>query len=141
MPSQIFDIESEPGPYEIQYDEEWLAITRKFNSILPLTFKNANFGCVSTWKYFLGGEVALFLDVDDFVFWCDRDTQLGLEDCRQWVRSRLQERGTKPYEFARTVPAFDPSQPDLTNASSGGNANLVSFILLWVSACLLIFIT
>jgi hypothetical protein len=43
---QVIEIESEPGPYEIQYDEEWLAITRKFNSIFPLTFKNANFGCV-----------------------------------------------------------------------------------------------
>ncbi|KAB2072177.1 hypothetical protein ES319_A08G273600v1 [Gossypium barbadense] len=27
---QIVDIESDPGPYEVQYDEEWLAITRKF---------------------------------------------------------------------------------------------------------------
>ncbi|TYI31668.1 hypothetical protein ES332_A04G000300v1 [Gossypium tomentosum] len=24
---QIVDIESDPGPYEVQYDEEWLAIT------------------------------------------------------------------------------------------------------------------
>eukprot|EP00257_Ricinus_communis_P014719 XP_015572464.1 lariat debranching enzyme [Ricinus communis] len=87
---QIFDIESEPGPYEIQYDEEWLAITRKFNSIFPLTFRSANF----------------------------RGTQLQMEDCRQWVRSRLQERGAKPYDFARTVPPFDPSQPDLNNSFS-----------------------
>nr|CAD1832843.1 unnamed protein product [Ananas comosus var. bracteatus] len=36
---QIIDIESDPGPYEIQYDEEWLAITKKFNNILPLTRK------------------------------------------------------------------------------------------------------
>ncbi|KHG27787.1 Lariat debranching enzyme [Gossypium arboreum] len=28
---QIVDIESDPGPYEVQNDEEWLAITRIFN--------------------------------------------------------------------------------------------------------------
>ncbi|XP_058002118.1 lariat debranching enzyme isoform X1 [Hevea brasiliensis] len=85
---QIIDIESEPGPYEIQYDEEWLAITRKFNPIFPLTFKNANFG----------------------------GTQLEMQDCQQWVRSRLQARGPKPFEFAQTVPSFDPSQPDSNNS-------------------------
>lgn len=37
LPFQVIDIPSNPGPYEIQYDEEWLAITRKFNSIFPLT--------------------------------------------------------------------------------------------------------
>jgi lariat debranching enzyme len=37
IPFQVIDIPSNPGPYEIQYDEEWLAITRKFNSIFPLT--------------------------------------------------------------------------------------------------------
>lgn len=46
---QILEIESEPGPFEIQYDEEWLAITRKFNSILPLTTRRANFGYVYLW--------------------------------------------------------------------------------------------
>jgi lariat debranching enzyme len=34
---QVIDIPSNPGPHEIQYDEEWLAITRRFNSIFPLT--------------------------------------------------------------------------------------------------------
>ncbi|KAJ8751593.1 hypothetical protein K2173_016842 [Erythroxylum novogranatense] len=81
---QIVEIESEPGPYEIQYDEEWLAITRKFNSIFPLTFKNANF----------------------------RNTQLDIHDCRQWVRSKLQVRGAKPFEFAQTVPSFNPTKSD-----------------------------
>ncbi|KAJ6373261.1 hypothetical protein OIU76_027569 [Salix suchowensis] len=55
---QVIEIESEPGPYEIQYDVEWLAITRKFNSIFPLTFKNANFGA----------------------------TQLEMEACRQLIQ-------------------------------------------------------
>ncbi|KAH1244681.1 Lariat debranching enzyme [Glycine max] len=36
---QIVEIESDAGPYEIQCDEEWLAITRKFNHIFPLTYK------------------------------------------------------------------------------------------------------
>lgn len=40
------EIESDAGPYEIQYDEEWLAITRKFNPIFPLTYKGADFRCV-----------------------------------------------------------------------------------------------
>ncbi|MCI11544.1 lariat debranching enzyme-like, partial [Trifolium medium] len=43
---QIVEIESEPGPYEIQYDEEWLAITRKLNYVFPLTDKGADYGCV-----------------------------------------------------------------------------------------------
>ena len=37
IPFQVIDIPSNPGPHEIQYDEEWLAITRRFNSIFPLT--------------------------------------------------------------------------------------------------------
>jgi lariat debranching enzyme len=37
IPFQVKDIPSNPGPYEIQYDEEWLAITQKFNSIFSLT--------------------------------------------------------------------------------------------------------
>eukprot|EP00268_Persea_americana_P050913 TRINITY_DN5583_c0_g1_i6.p1 TRINITY_DN5583_c0_g1~~TRINITY_DN5583_c0_g1_i6.p1 ORF type:complete len:328 (-),score=45.16 TRINITY_DN5583_c0_g1_i6:1056-2039(-) len=43
---QILEIESDLGPYEIQYDEEWLAITRKYNSIFPLTRKPVQFGYV-----------------------------------------------------------------------------------------------
>ncbi|KAL3747912.1 hypothetical protein ACJRO7_016691 [Eucalyptus globulus] len=79
---QIVDIESEPGPHEILYDEEWLAITRKFHSAFPLTTKSADFGAV----------------------------QLDTQECRQLVRSRLQERGARPFEFERTVPCHNPSQ-------------------------------
>ena len=43
---QIVDIESDPGPYEVQYDEEWLAITRKLNCVFPLTFRRGDVGCV-----------------------------------------------------------------------------------------------
>ncbi|XP_057974943.1 lariat debranching enzyme isoform X2 [Malania oleifera] len=88
---QIVEIESEPGPYEIQYDEEWLAITRKFNSIFPLTTKRANFGAV----------------------------QLDSKECRQWVRRKLHIRGAKPFEFARTVLCHDPSQYTSDGSFSG----------------------
>nr|GLL45011.1 lariat debranching enzyme isoform X2 [Ipomoea trifida] len=40
---QVIEVESEPGPYELQYDEEWLAIMRKFNFILPLTIRRADY--------------------------------------------------------------------------------------------------
>ncbi|KAI3916911.1 hypothetical protein MKW98_014372 [Papaver atlanticum] len=43
---QIVDIPSDPGPYEIQYDEEWLAITRKFTFIFPLTRNTTWLGSV-----------------------------------------------------------------------------------------------
>ncbi|XP_038983517.1 lariat debranching enzyme isoform X2 [Phoenix dactylifera] len=78
---QIVDIEADPGPYEVQYDEEWLAITRKFNSIFPLTRKSVQ----------LGG--------------------LDKQDYQQWVRNKLNARGAKPFDFVPTVPSFDPSQP------------------------------
>ncbi|KAL5559621.1 hypothetical protein UlMin_035832 [Ulmus minor] len=89
---QIIEIESESGPYEIQYDEEWLAITRRLNSIFPLTNARANFGSVG----------------------------LNMQDCRQWVKTRLQARGAKPFEFARAVPCFDPSKP-VSSGSACGN--------------------
>uniref|UniRef100_A0A5B6ZRQ0 Lariat debranching enzyme C-terminal domain-containing protein n=1 Tax=Davidia involucrata TaxID=16924 RepID=A0A5B6ZRQ0_DAVIN len=88
---QIIEIESEPGPYEIQYDEEWLAITQKFNSIFPLTVKPPNFG----------------------------DVQLDMQECRQWVRNRLQTRGAKPFEFVQTVPCHN-SSVSVSNASHTG---------------------
>lgn len=79
---QIIEVESDPGPHEIEYDEEWLAITRRFNSILPLTTKPANFGGV----------------------------QFDKEECRKWVKSKVQSRGSKPFEFVRTVPCHNSSQ-------------------------------
>lgn len=79
---QIVEVESGPGPHEIQYDEEWLAITRTFNSILPLTDKRVNFWGV----------------------------QLDMLECRQWVRNKLQTRGGKPFEFVRTAPCHGGTQ-------------------------------
>ncbi|KGN63007.1 lariat debranching enzyme isoform X1 [Cucumis sativus] len=88
---QVIEIESEPGPYEIHYDEEWLAITQRFNEIFPLTAKNANYGNI----------------------------KLEMEDCRQWVKSRLKERGTKPFDFAQTVPCYDPAR-SISNSTLAG---------------------
>lgn len=80
---QIIEIESGPGPYEIQYDEEWLAITRKYNSIFPLTRKPVQFG----------------------------DQHPDIQDHRQWVRSKLNATGARPFDFVQTVAPYDPSQP------------------------------
>ncbi|PIA55116.1 hypothetical protein AQUCO_00800093v1 [Aquilegia coerulea] len=88
---QIVEIKSEPGPYEIHYDEEWLAITRKFNSVFPITRKPAQLWGV----------------------------QLDTED-RQWVSSKLEEKGTKPPCFVPTVPSYNPSQP-ISNGSFLGH--------------------
>ncbi|CAA2993950.1 lariat debranching enzyme [Olea europaea subsp. europaea] len=79
---QIVDIDSQPGPYELLYDEEWLSITRKFNSVFPLTRKRANFS----------------------------DAKLDIHGCRQFVKNKLQTRGGKPFEFVHTVPYHNPSQ-------------------------------
>ncbi|KAI3969786.1 hypothetical protein MKW92_018749 [Papaver armeniacum] len=89
---QIVDIPSEPGPYEIQYDEEWLAITRKFNSIFPLT-RN------TTWL----GSV-----------------QLDKQD-REWVKSKLATRGPKPFDFVQTVPPYNPNH-SMSRASCSGQS-------------------
>jgi len=80
---QVLDIPSNPGPYEIQYDEEWLAITRRFNSLFPLT------------------QMPFRMNAE-----------LDIHDDRQWVRSKLNARGAKPFDFVQTAPPFNPSHPD-----------------------------
>ncbi|KAF3508676.1 hypothetical protein F2Q69_00009753 [Brassica cretica] len=79
---RIIEVESEPGAVEILYDEEWLAITRKFNSVFPLTQRRANFSSAA----------------------------MNIEESREWVRKKLEERQFKPFEFVKTVPAYNPSQ-------------------------------
>ncbi|GMH18002.1 hypothetical protein Nepgr_019843 [Nepenthes gracilis] len=79
---QVVEIQSDPGPSEIRYDEEWLAITRKFNSVFPLTSRRADFCHI----------------------------QFDIQDCRQWARTRLQTLGAKPFEFAQTSPCHETSQ-------------------------------
>ncbi|XWS17878.1 hypothetical protein CRYUN_Cryun33cG0106400 [Craigia yunnanensis] len=69
-----------------------------------------------------GGSVTKFLALDKFLpgrkflqvsiislTVSSRNTQLDMQDCRQWVRSRLEDRGAKPCEFLQTVPPYNPS--------------------------------
>lgn len=79
---QIIEIQSDPGPFEIEYDEEWLTITRIFNSAFPATRRPPDLGNV----------------------------QVDKDGSRQWVQNRLKTSGTKPFAFGRTAPCFDPSQ-------------------------------
>ncbi|KAF3320501.1 putative Lariat debranching enzyme [Carex littledalei] len=80
---QVIEIQSDPGPYEITYDEEWLAIIRKFNGLFPLT-RNG------------------------LPPWVDR---LDIREDREWVKNRLDERGRKPFDFVQSTRPFDPSRP------------------------------
>lgn len=83
---QVVDIDSAPGPYEIQYDEEWMAITRQYNHLFPLK---------RTGGYFTSNN---------------SDSQLSKQDCLEFVRRKLQARGAKPFEFSQTAPPYNPSQ-------------------------------
>ena len=49
----------------------------------------------------------------------DRGVNLEMDDCRHWVRSRLQERGCKPFEFVRTAPCYDPPQSNFDGSFAG----------------------
>ncbi|TYI04178.1 hypothetical protein ES332_A10G000200v1 [Gossypium tomentosum] len=69
-----------PGRKFLQYDEEWLAITRKLNCVFPLTFRRGDIG----------------------------KTKLDMQDCCQWVKSRMEDRGAKPCEFSQTAPPHKP---------------------------------
>ncbi|CAA7393707.1 unnamed protein product [Spirodela intermedia] len=73
---QILEIGSDPGPHEIMFDEEWLAITRQFNSVFPLTRK--------PW---LGAP------------------EVENQDHYQWIKDKLKARGGRPFEFIRTPPS------------------------------------
>ncbi|KAI5655100.1 hypothetical protein M9H77_32287 [Catharanthus roseus] len=88
---QIVEINSDSGPFELQYDEEWLAITKKYNSILPLSRKPANYSHIA----------------------------VDIQECHQFVRDKLQLRGPKPFEFARTVPSYDSSRSAANVSFSG----------------------
>ncbi|PKA66514.1 Lariat debranching enzyme [Apostasia shenzhenica] len=92
---QVLEIKSDPGPHEIQYDEEWLAIMRKFNSIFPLSRNYMRL----------------------------RSDHLVNGNFRQWVESKLNTRGAKPFDFIQTVPSFDPHKPFSSPSNSGHNRN------------------
>ncbi|CAA0831569.1 Lariat debranching enzyme [Striga hermonthica] len=88
---QVIEIESETGPHSLQYDEEWLAITKKFNPIFPRTEARPNFS----------------------------DAKLNMEECRLFVKNKLQMRGRKPFEFVRTAPCHKSSRSAADNFPSG----------------------
>lgn len=93
---QIVEINSEPGPFELQYDEEWLAITKRYNSILPSSRRPVNY----------------------------RDIAVDMQECRQFVRDKLQVRGPKPFGFVQTVPSYVPSCSAVNGSFSGHVRNL-----------------
>ncbi|TYJ28459.1 hypothetical protein E1A91_A07G261700v1 [Gossypium mustelinum] len=39
-----------------------------------------------------------------------------MQDCRQWVKSRMEDRGAKPCEFSQTAPPHKPSD-SVSNAT------------------------
>ncbi|TYH29310.1 hypothetical protein ES288_A01G001400v1 [Gossypium darwinii] len=43
-------------------------------------------------------------------------TQLDMQDCRQLVKSRIEDRGSKPCEFSQTAPPHNPSH-SVTNTT------------------------
>ncbi|KAB2011133.1 hypothetical protein ES319_D10G294200v1 [Gossypium barbadense] len=91
--------------FQVQYDEEWLAITRKLNCVFPLTFRRGDVGC---WR-----------------------TKLDMQDCRQWVKSRMEDRGAKPCEFSQTAPPHKPFDSYFFCISINGsprNPQIVSFL-------------
>ena len=49
----------------------------------------------------------------------DRGINLEMEDSLEWVRSRLREKGCKPFEFVKTAPCYDPSRSNSDGAFTG----------------------
>lgn len=90
---QVIEIESDAGPHEIHYDEEWLTITQAYNPSFPLSRKS----------------VQLIKELPD------------LEFHRQCVRKRMKEIDMKPFDFTMTVPPYDPTQGRTTNQASLGH--------------------
>ncbi|MBA0671294.1 hypothetical protein Goklo_025329, partial [Gossypium klotzschianum] len=53
-----------------------------------------------------------------------------MQDCRQWVKSRMEDRGAKPFEFSQTAPPHKPSDSvsNTTFSGSSRNPQTVSFL-------------
>ncbi|KAI3959856.1 hypothetical protein MKW92_015191 [Papaver armeniacum] len=79
----------------IQYDEEWLAVTRKFNPIFPLaSWNQKNFQ------------------------WMENTLNFKLLN-HEWVKSKLATRGLKPFVFVQTVHPYNPNQSMSSGSLSG----------------------
>lgn len=61
-----------------------------------------------------------------------RGVHLDMQECREWVRSKLQTRGAKPFEFVRTVPCYNPSQ----SVANGSFSGKILCIILFISSIL-----
>ncbi|KAL1109894.1 hypothetical protein V6Z11_D03G208300 [Gossypium hirsutum] len=59
-----------------------------------------------------------------------RRTQLDMQDCRQWVNSRMEDRRAEPCEFSQTAPPHKPfdSVSNATFSGSPCNPRIVSFL-------------
>ncbi|KAB1671097.1 hypothetical protein [Gossypium barbadense] len=67
--------------------------------LFPLTFQCGDFG------YYYSTRTS---ELTTAVLICRR-TQLDMQDCRQLVKSRIEDRGSKPCEFSQTAPPHNPS--------------------------------
>ncbi|TYI41159.1 hypothetical protein ES332_A01G000300v1 [Gossypium tomentosum] len=59
-------------------------------------------------------------------------TELDMQGCRQWVKSRMEDRGAKPCDFSQTAPPHKPCD-SVSNATFPGslrNPQTVSFLKL-----------
>ncbi|KAM0822364.1 hypothetical protein ACQ4PT_071541 [Festuca glaucescens] len=55
-----------------------------------------------------------------------RNEELDIQNDRQWVRSKLNARGAKPFDFVQTAPPFNPSMPVDNPHIAGVNRNASS---------------
>ncbi|GJX61912.1 putative UPF0481 protein [Tanacetum coccineum] len=56
--------------------------------------------------------------------------QLDMEECSKWVRSKLQSRGTKPFEFVRTVPCHNSTKTAANDSFSGVTRTRCGFAII-----------
>lgn len=62
--------------------------------------------------------------LDGFPYRVDR---LDIKEDREWVKSRLDERGRKPFDFVQNIQPFNPSQR-ISNPSITSNFSKIFFI-------------
>ncbi|XP_078430663.1 lariat debranching enzyme-like [Wolffia australiana] len=80
----ILDIGSDPGPHELLFDEEWLAITHEFHSVFPLTQKPS--------PALNGFNASILLKI----------APTEDQDLHQRIKDKLKVRESKPFDFVRT---------------------------------------
>ncbi|KAM0822363.1 hypothetical protein ACQ4PT_071541 [Festuca glaucescens] len=86
----------------------------------------------SFWKYYSGQAVApyptIFIggnhEASNYLW--ELNEELDIQNDRQWVRSKLNARGAKPFDFVQTAPPFNPSMPVDNPHIAGVNRNASS---------------